>query len=49
MSNDGRECGSEVLRRDMNGGKGGSRVGCCGVSRDGGWMMDDGCLYGGWR
>jgi len=54
MANDGRECGGEMVRRDMSGGKGGSWVGGYGVSGDGGWMMDvcvvggdDGCLLSG--
>jgi len=54
MTDDGRECGGVVVRKDMTGGKGGSRVGDCGVFGDGCWMMnvcvvggDDGCLLSG--
>ena len=45
MTNDGRECGGEVVRRDISGGKGGSRVSGCGVYGDSGWMMDV-CVVG---
>ena len=54
MADVGRKGTNEVMRWDMGGGKGGSRVGCGGVPGDGGWMMgvcvvgrDDGCWLGG--
>jgi len=54
MADDGRKSSGEVKMGDMGGGKGAGRVGCCGVSRHGGWMMDvcvvgrdDGCLLSG--
>jgi len=54
MTNDGRKSSGEVTRSDMGGGKGGSKVSCCGVSGDGSWMMDvcvvsrdDRCLLSG--
>ena len=40
MTDDGRKSGGEVMRGDMGGGKGGNRIGSCGVLGDGGWMMD---------
>jgi len=46
MLDDGRECGAVVVRRDMSGGKGGSRVIGCRLCGDGGWMMG-GCMVGG--
>jgi len=49
MLDDGGECDGVVVRRDMSGGKGGSRVIGYRLCRDGGWMMggDDGCLLSG--
>jgi len=46
MTDDGRERGGVVVRRDMSGGKGGSTVVGCRLFGDGGWMMDD-CVVGG--
>jgi len=43
VSDDGRERGGVVVRRDMSGGKGGSRVIGCRLCKDGGRMMD-GCV-----
>jgi len=40
MADEGRKSSGEVMRGDMGDGKGGSRGGCCGVLRDGGWMMN---------
>jgi len=54
ISDDGKECGGVVVRRDMSGGKGHNRLVGSRLFGDGGWMIgrcvvggDDGCLLSG--
>ena len=45
MVDKGMKGSGEVMRWDMGGGEGGSRGGCCGVPRDGGWRINV-CVMG---